>query len=401
MRSTFDLIIAGGGILGLASAYRILQRFHGMKLLLLEKEGELARHQTGRNSGVIHSGIYYKPGSQKARLCRLGYSELLNFVRAEQIKHEICGKVIVATKESDLDRLIALEHRALENGIANVTRLDPQSLKELEPEALGVAALHIPETGIVDYREICARLADHILKMGGKIQTHENISGISGSQRNKTVQTRTHSFSCGFFLNCGGLNSDKLARMDGLEPRISIIPFRGEYYSFKQGAPSLIRNLIYPVPDPAFPFLGVHFTRIVHGGIECGPNAVLALGREAYSKTDFSLRDAWEMFRYSGFHALARKHWRMGMAEIHRSISKSAFVAALQKLVPAVHAVMLEPRAAGIRAQAVCPDGTLVEDFEFAAGDGSLHVLNAPSPAATASLAIGEEIAERVARLFR
>ena len=392
----FDLLIAGGGITGLASAWRILERSPGLRLLLLEKEAGLALHQTGRNSGVIHSGIYYAPGSFKARLCREGREALIAFGGERNLALQICGKVIVATADAEVPRLGALEERALKNGLQGTRRISAQELRELEPEARGLAALHVPETGIVDFSAVCAKLAEEIRARGGEIRTGEKVISISGRKGSKRVQTNRNRHDTAFFLNCGGLHSDRLARCEGLDPGVSIVPFRGEYFTFKKTAPALVRNLIYPVPDPAFPFLGVHFTRMIGGGVECGPNAVLALCREAYSKWSVNPRDALEIFSHAGFRALAAKHWRMGLGEFRRSLSKAAFVRALQKLVPAVRGDMLEPRASGIRAQAIRPDGSLVDDFHFVEGDGSLHVLNAPSPAATAALAIGAHVAERV-----
>jgi L-2-hydroxyglutarate oxidase len=396
----YDLIVTGGGIVGLASAWRVLQRFPGLRLLLLEKEEGLARHQTGRNSGVLHSGIYYQPGGFKARLCREGYSEMLAFARAEDVPHEICGKVIAATEDAELPRLADLENRAARNGLQGVRRLNPGELREIEPEAAGLAALHVPETGIIDFSAVSARLAERIRLLGGGIRLGERVSAVSGRKGSKVVRTERDRYEARFFLNCAGLHSDRVARLEGLDPGMAIIPFRGEYFVFKADAPALVRNLIYPVPDPAFPFLGVHFTRMIHGGIECGPNAVLALGREAYDKFSVNPRDAWEIFTNSGFRTLAARHWTMGWGEFRRSWSKPAFTRALRKLVPAVRADMLQPRAAGIRAQALRSDGSLVDDFHFVEGDGSLHVLNAPSPAATAALAIGSHVAERCAALL-
>jgi len=391
----YDLVVAGGGIVGLASAWRILQGSPNLRLLLIEKEDGLARHQTGRNSGVLHSGIYYKPGSFKAVLCREGYVQMLEFARIHGVAHEICGKVIVATREEEIVRLADLEERAGRNGLQGVRRVDWKKLREIEPHANGLTALHVPETGIIDFSEVCARLADEIRKMGGEIRLGESLLNISGVQGRKSISTNRNRYESSFFLNCTGLHSDRIARLEGLNPDMAIVPFRGEYYTFKPAAPKLVRHLIYPVPDPAFPFLGVHFTRMVHGGVECGPNAVLALGREAYSRFQVVPRDALEIFRNPGFRILAGKHWRMGLQEFQRSWCKASFTKALQRLVPEVTSSMLVPRTAGIRAQALRHDGTLVDDFEFAEGDGSLHVLNAPSPAATAALAIGSRIATR------
>jgi (S)-2-hydroxyglutarate dehydrogenase len=407
----FDCIVTGGGIVGLATAWRLLQKYPGIKLAVLEKETGVAKHQTGRNSGVIHSGIYYKPGSAKARLCREGYTQLVDFAREHGIAHDLCGKVIVALEESELPRLQTLADKAIANGLQRVTKLDPQGLREIEPHAAGLAALRVPETGIIDYVAVCEKLAQLIAGKGGKVLFGEKVEALGGTPgagsgpsdqaglpagAMRTVVTSKSRYLTRYFVNCGGQYSDRLARLDGLAPDIRIAPFRGEYYAFKSSAPALVKHLIYPVPDPEFPFLGVHFTRMIGGGVECGPNAVLAMGREAYGRFSVNLGEALETLTYSGFHVLARKHWRMGLGEFHRSFSKAAFVKALQRLLPAVTGDMLEPRPAGIRAQALRADGSLVDDFAFAQGASSLHVLNAPSPAATASLAIGSEIASRI-----
>jgi len=395
--SLYDVIVAGGGIVGLATAYRLLQKNPGLKCLLLEKESRLAGHQTGRNSGVIHSGIYYRPGSAKAKLCRRGYEALVAFAREEKIPHELCGKVIVATREAELPRLDALAAKAEANGLRGVERIGPDTLAEIEPEAAGLAALRVPETGIIDYAEVTRTLARRVADLGGEVALGEKVIQLAHPAGQVAVVTAKNRFIGNCFVNCGGQYSDHLMALDGLQSDIRIIPFRGEYYAFRPEAPALVRHLIYPVPDPDFPFLGVHFTRMIGGGIECGPNAVLALGREAYGRFAFHPGEAWDILRHPGFRILARKHWRMGLGEFHRSFSKAAFVKALQRLVPKVSAGMLSPRAAGIRAQALRADGSLVDDFAFVEGERSLHVLNAPSPAATASLAIGEEIAARLA----
>lgn len=392
---SFDFTIAGAGIVGLATAWRITQQAPDARVLVLEKEPDIARHQTGRNSGVIHSGINYQPGSAKARLCRTGYHQLLDFAGAYGIPHDVCGKVIVATSDEELPRLQALEERAAANGLPGVTRLDPPALHELEPEAAGLAALHVPETGIIDYVAVSRQLRTLVEAAGGVVATGRRVMRLEDGDGVRIVSAGRERYDTRFFINCAGQYSDRVARLDHLAPALRITPFRGEYFAFRPGAPRLVRNLVYPVPDPAFPFLGVHFTRMIHGGVECGPNAVLALGREAYSHWSFNLSDTLDTLGYPGFRRLAAVHWKTGLGEWRRSFSKRAFVRALQKLVPRVRADMLEPRAAGIRAQALRPDGSLVDDFAFVEGERSLHVLNAPSPAATASLAIGQEIAER------
>ena len=390
-----DVLIAGGGIVGLATAWRLLQAHPDRKVIVLEKEAGVARHQTGHNSGVIHSGIYYKPGSFKARLCRRGYAQMVGFCETRGIPHEICGKLVVALSESELPQLETLRQRADANGLAGVRVLEPAAIAEHEPQAQGIRALHVPETGIVDYKRVAETLAAEIRAMGGEVLLASRVDALRTLPDAKVVHAGDREFAAGFFINCGGLMSDRLARLDGLDPGVAIVPFRGEYYELAPAARSLVRNLIYPVPDPAFPFLGVHFTRMIGGGVECGPNAVLAFKREGYRKTDFAAGDLAEVLLNPGFRKLAARHWRMGLGEFHRSFSKAAFVKALQRLLPAVRADMLTPAGAGVRAQALKRDGSLVDDFAFVAGTRSLHVLNAPSPAATASLAIGEEIVSR------
>lgn len=402
-----DILVAGGGIVGLASAWRLLQRYPGRQVLVLEKEREVARHQTGNNSGVIHSGIYYKPGSYKALLCRRGYAQMLEFAREAGIPHDICGKLIVAVSEEEIPRLLALKEKAVANGLAGVRELPAEGIREFEPHAAGLRALRVPETGIIDYVKVCQALVERIRGLGGAVETASRVeplpgtSGVTGGKRVRVhrgdggVEER----KAGFLINCGGLLSDRLARMDGIDPGVSIVPFRGEYYELAPEARGLVKDLIYPVPDPAFPFLGVHFTRLIGGGVECGPNAVLATQREGYKKSDINLRDLAEVLLNPGFRTLAAKHWRMGLGEFHRSFSKAAFTRALQRLLPDIRAEHLQPAGAGVRAQALRRDGSLVDDFHFMEGPGSLHVLNAPSPAATASLAIGEEVADRYAKI--
>ncbi len=392
-----DILITGGGIVGLATAWHLLQRFPDRKVLVLEKEGGIARHQTGHNSGVIHSGIYYKPGSYKAKLCRTGYVDMVAFCRENQVPFELCGKLVLATSPAELPMLATLRQKAEANGLVGVTELAAEAIAEVEPHAVGLRALRVPETGIVDYVRVCEKLVEKIKANGGEIHLSTRVEALRNVPHGKVVRTGEGEFETEFFINCGGLMSDRVARLDGLEPGISIVPFRGEYFDLVPAAQGLVKNLIYPVPDPAFPFLGVHFTRMIGGGIECGPNAVLAFEREGYKKTDFNLKDLVEILANPGFRKLAGKHWRMGLGEFHRSFSKSAFVKALQHLVPSITSKGLVPAGSGVRAQALRPDGSLVDDFFFAEGERSLHVLNAPSPAATASLAIGKEIVSRYA----
>jgi L-2-hydroxyglutarate oxidase len=402
-----DVLVTGGGIVGLATAWRILQRFPDRKVLVLEKEGGVARHQTGHNSGVIHSGIYYKPGSYKVALCRRGYAQLVAFCDGNALPYELCGKLVVATSPEEIPQLDALRAKAEANGLVGVKDVPGEGIAEYEPHCAGLRALRVPETGIVDYVKVSEKLAELIRGMGGEIRLSskvesmrdlKSVEGAGGAAGGKLVRAGDAEFEAGFLINCGGLMSDRVARLDGLDPGVSIVPFRGEYYELTPAAQGLVRNLIYPVPDPAFPFLGVHFTRMVGGGVECGPNAVLAFKREGYRKSDVDARDLLEVIANPGFRKLAARHWRMGLGEFHRSFSKRAFVKALRKLVPGIDGASLTAAGSGVRAQALRPDGSLVDDFFFADGNRSLHVLNAPSPAATASLAIGEEIANRYAQ---
>lgn len=393
-----QVLVAGGGIVGLATAWRILQKFPGRRVLVLEKEPGLAQHQTGHNSGVIHSGIYYKPGSYKAVLCRRGYSQLLDFLREDGLPHEVCGKLIVATLPEELPRLEILKAKADANGLVGVREIPGEAIRDFEPRGTGLRALHVPETGIVDYTQVSEALARRIRALGGEVRASARVESLATTPEGKRVRAQGEDYLAGFFINCGGLLSDRIARLDGLDPGVAIVPFRGEYYELSAEARPLVKNLIYPVPDPDFPFLGVHFTRMVGGGVECGPNAVLAFKREGYRKSDLSVKDLGEVLLNPGFRALAARHWRMGLGEFHRSFSKAAFTRALQRLLPDIRAAHLLPAGAGVRAQALRRDGSLVDDFAFAEGPRSLHVLNAPSPAATASLAIGEEIAARYAK---
>jgi L-2-hydroxyglutarate oxidase len=390
-----DVLVAGGGIVGLATAWRILQRHPGLKVLVLEKEPGVARHQTGNNSGVIHSGIYYKPGSYKALLCRRGYFQMLEFLSSQGLPHEVCGKLVVATSVDELPRLEALRQKAEANGLRDVKEIPGEAIRDYEPHGAGIRALRVPETGITDYAKVGETLARLIGEAGGEVRVSSRVDLLATRPEGKVVRAGDAEFLTGFFINCGGLLSDRLARLDGLDPGVSIVPFRGEYYELAEAARPMVRNLIYPVPDPAFPFLGVHFTRMIGGGVECGPNAVLAFKREGYRKRDVDLKDLAEVLLNPGFRTLAAKHWRMGLGEFHRSFSKPAFTRALQRLLPGIRESHLVPAGAGVRAQALRRDGSLVDDFHFVDGPASLHVLNAPSPAATASLAIGEEIAAR------
>jgi len=361
----------------------------------MEKESEIATHQTGRNSGVIHSGIYYKPGSLKAKTCREGKAQLEEFCLGHGVAMERCGKVIVAVDDLELEALDRIYERGQANGV-ECRLISREELNELEPAAAGVKAIHVPETGIVDYVGFCRVLAEKLVGKGHQILLNHRVNAIREETEGVTVETNQQSYRSRFLINCAGLYSDKVAELAGLRPRARIVPFRGEYFEVKGEAAGLCRNLIYPVPDPSFPFLGVHFTRMIHGGTECGPNAVPAMGREAYGKFDVYVREAWETLTFPGFQKVALKHWKMGLSEIYRSVSKASFVRALQRLVPAIKAEDLELIESGIRAQAVLADGSLVDDFSFERTARCVHVVNAPSPGATASLAIGDLIVDRL-----
>ena len=400
MTSNVDVIIIGGGILGLATALRILQARSSTRLMLIEKESSLAQHQTGHNSGVIHSGLYYKPGSLKAINCRNGYTQLLEFCRIENIPHEICGKIVVATSQAELSRLDELHCRGVANGLEGLRFLQPEEIREIEPNCRGIRGLFVPQAGIVNYAAVARKYAEKLIGMGAEIILDERILDIQRRGNQIEVIAESHTRTARAVVVCAGLQSDRLARKTELGLPLRILPFRGEYYKLRQSALHLVNHLIYPVPDPAFPFLGVHFTRMIGGGVECGPNAVFAFGREAYRKTDFNLHDTWESFTWPGFRKVAAKHWRVGLSEYYRSISKLAFVKALQKLVPEIQAGQLEVGGAGIRAQACDRQGNLLDDFDFRIDGNLIHVCNAPSPAATASLAIGQAVANRVLPLL-
>jgi L-2-hydroxyglutarate oxidase len=395
MSADADVVIVGGGIVGLATAYQLTRRDSPPRVVVVEKEAGLASHQTGHNSGVIHSGVYYRPGSLKATTCRAGKAALEAFCTFEGIPFDLCGKVIVAVDDAELPALEKMRERAIGNGV-RCEMIGPERLRELEPHAAGVRALHVVETGIVDYVQVCRRLADRIRERGGRILTNMRVTSIRRSADRVVVHTATGDLNANFVVNCAGLFSDRVTRLSGQDPTARIVPFRGEYYELKPTAWRLCRNLIYPVPDPKFPFLGVHFTRVIGGGVECGPNAVLAFAREGYRWADINLSDLTETLSYPGFLRLARKYWRTGLGEIYRSISKAAFVRALQRLVPDIRPEDLDAAPAGVRAQAVCPDGSLVDDFLVREGDRVVNVVNAVSPAATASLAIGRYVADRV-----
>lgn len=390
----FDVIVIGAGIVGLSTAMHLTRRFPRLRVLVVEKEPQIASHQTGHNSGVIHSGIYYKPGSLKARLCVEGAAAMVNFCREHGLPHEVCGKVIVATAEEEIPRLHQLLERGQANGLAGLRRLSREQLRELEPHCTGIAGIHVPVTGITDYAAVGQKYAELIVAQQGTIATGTQVVGIRRSSGEIILETNRGAFSARYVINCAGLFSDRISRMAGQKPEVMIVPFRGEYYDLVPEKHSLVRALIYPVPDPRFPFLGVHFTRRVRGGVDAGPNAVLAFKREGYRRTNVSLRDMLETLSYRGFWVMAGKYWRHGLDELHRSFSKRAFVRALQRLVPEVSDSDLVADGSGVRAQALRPDGTLVDDFQFVCSDGILHVYNVPSPAATASLPVGRTIVQ-------
>jgi (S)-2-hydroxyglutarate dehydrogenase len=392
---TSDLIIVGGGIVGIATAYRYQQRFPGRSLCIVEKEPRIAAHQTGHNSGVLHSGIYYKPGSLKAKNCREGKLAMQEFCQAEGVPFDLCGKVIVATEPEEIPRLAAIFERGQANGV-RCELIGRDRLLELEPHAAGLQAIHVPEAGIVDYKQVCERLAARIREQGGEITLDARVIGFQSTPNETIVRTTAGDFAARQVVNCAGLHSDHVAKLSGEEPAVKIVPFRGEYFELRPEAESLVRTLIYPVPDPAFPFLGVHFTRVIMGGVECGPNAVLAFAREGYGKTTLNIRDLAESLTYPGFLRMAAKYWRMGASEMWRSVSKRAFVRALQRLVPEIQAEHLIPAPAGVRAQALARDGSMVDDFLIEEHGRVVNVLNAPSPAATSALTIGQSIVDRL-----
>lgn len=400
MSRSSKVIIIGGGIVGLATAFRIIQARPETQLTLIEKEATVAEHQTGHNSGVIHSGLYYKPGSLKAINCRTGYQQMLDFCLEQSIPHEICGKIVVATTSAELPRLEELHRRGLANGLTGLRFLHPKEICEIEPYCSGLRGLFVPQTGIVDYGVVARKYAELLIKLGADIVFGETIVDIKQKAKQLEVIGNSRTWTGKAAVVCAGLHSDRLALKSEPNLPLRILPFRGEYYKFSSSAPKLVNHLIYPVPDPAFPFLGVHFTRMIDGGVECGPNAVFALGREAYKKTDFNLRDLSESLAWPGFRVVAKKYWRTGLGEYQRSLSKKAFVKALQKLIPEIRAEHLEPGGAGIRAQACDRDGNLLDDFDIRKNGNIIHVCNAPSPAATASLAIGKTISDSVLDLL-
>ncbi len=401
-----DVIIIGGGIVGLATALRIKQQRPALRVVLLEKESAVARHQTGHNSGVIHSGLYYKPGSLKATNCIRGYRMLLDFCDAEGIPYDLCGKIVVATKTDELPQLDTLYERGQQNGLGGLRKLSRAEMREIEPHVNGVAGMFVPQTGIIDYKQVSDKYAEKFRVLGGEIRLGERVEQVTPDRRTagnslSIVVTDKGRYETKLVVNCAGLYSDKIAQLTQREAvGVRIVPFRGEYYKIRPEKQYLVKNLIYPVPDPNFPFLGVHFTRMIHGGVEAGPNAVLAFQREGYTKSDVNLKELYETLSWPGFQKVAAKYWQTGLGEMYRSFSKTAFTKALQELIPDVQETDLEDGGAGVRAQACDRTGGLLDDFAILETDRAVNVVNAPSPAATSSLSIGQTVSEKVLARF-
>jgi L-2-hydroxyglutarate oxidase len=396
----YDIVITGGGIVGLASAYRLIQRNPGLMIAVLEKEAHLAAHQTGHNSGVIHSGLYYKPGSLKAVNCITGYRMLIDFCKEYGIPYELCGKIVVATRQDELPQLENLFNRGRENGLDKNFVVGKEELAEYEPHVNGIKGIVVPYTGIIDYTVVCEKLAELFKLAGGEIHTSTRVTGLQYRSGTTLVLTSGNTFTTKLAVNCAGLYSDKVAAFHYPDIDTRIIPFRGEYYMLKPVKRHLVKNLIYPVPDPNFPFLGVHFTRMIDGGVEAGPNAVFAFAREGYDKADVNLTEMFESLAWPGFRKVAAKYWKTGMGEFYRSFSKTAFTKALQRLIPTIEEDDLVPAEAGVRAQACDRTGGLIDDFSIKEDANAIHILNAPSPAATSSLSIGSTIADLALKRF-
>jgi L-2-hydroxyglutarate oxidase len=397
---TYDFTIVGAGIIGLSTAYKLSGTYPDAQILILEKENQVAAHQTGRNSGVIHSGIYYDPNSYRAKNCVNGRHQLVDFCRRYDVEHEICGKVIVAAGEAQLDTLNHIFKTGQINAIEGIRKIDSKELKEIEPFAEGIKAIHVPCTGIVDYTGVCKKLHQLIKEKKGRIQFSQEVKKINKAGGSLTVTTKTDQFRTQYIINCAGLYADHVAQSAGVQLDMQIVPFRGEYYRLKPEAEQMVQGLIYPIPNTDFPFLGVHFTKMALGGVECGPNAVFAFKREGYDKLSFNLEETLETVNFAGFWNLAKKHWRMGLDEYYRSFSKKAFVRGLQTLIPTIRSHHLEAAPSGVRATALDPEGNIITDFKYVTRPHEIHVLNAPSPAATAGLAIGDEIVERAQKEF-
>jgi len=386
-------VVVGGGIVGLATAYRLLERLPRASVTVLEKESAVARHQSSHNSGVLHCGLNYKTGSRRARLAVKGVRQMVEFCQVHSIPYDVCGKVVVAANTDEIPHLNAIHQRGRDNGLSGLRLLSPEELRQIEPHAAGVAAIHVPQEGIADYPQVCEVLAREIRSRGGEVETGAEVSAILPDAGGWRVVHAAGGCACDWIVSCAGLYSDRVAALTGRPRAVRIVPFRGEYFLIRPERQFLVRNLIYPVPDPQFPFLGVHFTRMIRGGVEAGPNAVLALAREGYAKTDISIPDLADSLGFPGLWRFLRRYPRTSWQEVRRSFSKELFCRTLQRLVPEIRPDDLLPGGAGVRAQAMSPDGTLVDDFSFVEGPREIHVVNAPSPAATASLAIGEEVA--------
>ncbi len=396
-----DVVIIGGGIVGLATALQLKQQRPALNVVLLEKEFAVAQHQTGHNSGVIHSGLYYKPGSLKATNCIRGYQMLLDFCNAEAIPYDLCGKIVVATNQEEIPQLETLYQRGLQNGLGGLKKLSVAEMRDTEPHVNGVAGMFVPQTGIIDYKQVADKYAEKFKVLGGEIKLGERVEQITAGTSLSIVVTDKNRYETRLVINCAGLYSDKIAQLTQREPiDVRIVPFRGEYFKLKPQKEHLVRNLIYPVPDPNFPFLGVHFTRMIHGGVEAGPNAVLAFQREGYKKSDINLKELAQTLAWPGFQKVAAKYWETGLGEMYRSFSKSAFTKALQALIPEIQEGDLEPGGAGVRAQACDRTGGLLDDFAIVETDKAINVLNAPSPAATSSLSIGKTVSEKALTRF-
>lgn len=396
----FDFIIVGAGIVGLATALKIQEKNPKKKILIIEKESKVAAHQTGNNSGVIHSGIYYKPGSLKAKNCVYGYKLLLDFCDQHNVKYDLCGKVIVAVDQSEVNYLDVLIERGTANGLMNLRKITKEEINEIEPHVNGIAGIFVPQTGIIDYKEVSEKYVELILSNGGILNLNEEVINFNEKEKLVEVITNKSVYTADAVITCAGLHSDKVAKKSHPNLDLKIIPFRGEYYKIKDERKYLVKNLVYPVPDPAFPFLGVHFTRMIDGGVEAGPNAVLAFKKEGYKKSDIDLKELFEIFTWPGFQKVAKKYWKTGFGEFYRSFSKKAFVKALQRLIPEIQEDDLIPGGSGVRAQACDKTGGLLDDFSIIKNKRIVHVCNAPSPAATSSLAIGEHITSEVLEYF-